>query len=127
MRRDDDDAARRRERAQQPDHAVDLHVIERRGRLVRDDQRWIERERAGDRHALLLAARELARPVVHAILEADHHQELFGTRPRGLASDAGVTHPDIDVLLRREARDEVERLEHHAHRPAPVGRDVRPL
>ena len=85
MGRDDDDAAGGRELAQQPDHAVDLHVVERRGRLVGHDERRIERERAGDRHPLLLPARELARPVVHPILEPDHRQELLGTRLGRLA------------------------------------------
>ena len=35
--------------------------VERRDRLVADDQRGLDRERAGDRDALALAARELVR------------------------------------------------------------------
>ena len=59
MRGDDDHAAGVRDLAQQPQDAVDLYVVEMRRRLVRQQQRRVERQRPGDGDALLLTARQL--------------------------------------------------------------------
>ena len=48
-----------------------------------------ERQRAGDRHALLLAAGELARRVVEPVAEPDRRAAV----PRALSRRAGVTGP----------------------------------
>ena len=69
----------RRELAQEPQHAVDLDVVEVRGRLVGEEQRRIEREGAGDGDPLLLTTRKIAGPVMHAVLEADLAEHRFGT------------------------------------------------
>ena len=45
MRRDDDDAARLREVAEEPEHAVNLDVVEVCGGLVGEHERRIVRER----------------------------------------------------------------------------------
>src|SRR5207247_1864197 len=52
-------------------HVVGALAIEVAGGLVGDDDLRIVDDRARDRHALLLAARQLARIVVHPILEVD--------------------------------------------------------
>ena len=64
MRRDDDDATRLREVAQEAEHAVDLDVVEVRGRLVGEHQRRVVCERPRDRDPLLLTARQVGRTVV---------------------------------------------------------------
>ena len=52
-------------------HDFDAHRrVEIAGRLVREDDDGVRRERAGDGDALLLSARELVRPVVEALAEA---------------------------------------------------------
>ena len=69
---------------QQVDHlGLDRHV-ERRHRLVADDQLGLDGERAGDADALALAAREFVREAVHVVgLQADRLEQL---RRRGLPS-----------------------------------------
>ena len=71
MRRHDDDAAGLGEVTEEPQHALDLDVVEVRGRFVGDDQWRVERDGAGDRHALLLASRQVTGPVVHPVAEVD--------------------------------------------------------
>ena len=72
VRGDDDHAARVGDLAQQPQDPLDLDVVEVGGRLVREQQRRVERKRAGDRDALLLAAGKLCRAGARAALaEAD--------------------------------------------------------
>ena len=59
MRRDDDDAAGLREVMEEAEHAVDLDVVEMRGRLVGEHERWIVRKCPCNRDALLLTARQV--------------------------------------------------------------------
>ena len=63
VRGDDHRAARARALAQQPEHALHLELVEVRGRLVGEQQRRIEAQRARDRDALLLPAGEVGRTV----------------------------------------------------------------
>ena len=53
-------------------------LVERRGRLVGEDDARPRGERARDRDALLLAARELAREVVEPLAEADRLEHRDG-------------------------------------------------
>ena len=53
------------------------------GRLVGEDERRAVDERTGDRHPLLLAARQLGRPVVGAVGEADEGECLERGRLAG--------------------------------------------
>ena len=62
--------------------------IERRRRLVHQQQRRIDGQRARDRDALSLAARQLARQRVGAMLDAERLQQL---RARRLRAAAGAT------------------------------------
>src|SRR6185437_4369267 len=72
-------------------------------------------KRAGDRHALLLAAGELARILVRLLRNA-HALEIVARKIFGLAPGQ-VPHPDRrqgQVLQHRQMREQVELLEHHA-------------
>ena len=63
--------------AQQVEHLRLDRDVERRDRLVADDQLRLDRERAGDRDALALAAGELVRIALReARLEPDQLQQL---------------------------------------------------
>jgi hypothetical protein len=97
------------------EHLFDHLGIERRGWLVEKHNFGLHRQRAGDRHALLLAARELAGIFAGLLGDADALQQLdrglLGPRLRPAA------HPDRrqrDVLQHRQVREQVELLEDHA-------------
>ena len=57
-------------------------------------------QRAGDGDALLLAAGELHRAVVHARAEADHFEAFLGARVDVADILAGVAQGQADVLER---------------------------
>ncbi len=120
VRRDDDDAAGLGEVAEEAQHALDLDVVEVRGRFVGDDQWRVERDGAGDRHALLLASRQVTGPVVHPVAEVDLLEQLLRLAACLPARDAAAAERDDDVVASREARDEVERLEDDADGVASV-------
>ena len=65
--------------------------------------------RPGDGDALLLAAGQLARAVLQAVLQADRGDDLVD--PRRVAVVAAEHQRQEDVLLGRERRDEVVGLE----------------
>ena len=67
------------------EHARLHRDVERRGRLVGDQQLGLERERAGEARALALAAGELVRVAVAERLGQLHRlEQLVDPRPRGL-------------------------------------------
>ena len=70
------------------EHLADELGVERRGGLVEQHQLRLHRQRAGDRHALLLAARELRRVGVELVGEADAVEQLARPRSRRLARRA---------------------------------------
>ncbi len=82
--------------------------VEIAGRLVGDEDRWIGRERAGERDALLLAAGKLGRIMVQALRQA---------RPRQFALGAGE---------RVGARRRVRAGRRHFPAPSWSGSDGRP-
>ena len=59
--------------------------VEISGRLVGEQQFWLGDKGAGDRHALLLAARELSGIMAQAMTEADRGETLGGSG-EGIAS-----------------------------------------
>ena len=85
-----------------------------RGLVAQQDLRVL-RDGAGDGHALLLAAGELRREVVHAVAQAHGGEYLDGVR--GVVHDLGR---ELDVLLGREVRDQVIELENEADVGAAV-------
>jgi hypothetical protein len=121
VRRDQHRHALGLELADRLQHLADELGIERARDLVEQQRAGTRRERAGDRDALLLAAREPVGVVVLAPLEPEAVEQL-ARAPLGLgAALAMAAHRrERDVLERGQVREEVERLEHHpepaAHR-----------
>ncbi|MGY4280939.1 hypothetical protein ACVWXO_000159 [Bradyrhizobium sp. LM2.7] len=102
------------ELAHHAEDVADELGIERRGRLVEQDRLGLHRQRACDRDALLLAARELRRMRV-GLLGKPH---LRKQRPATLERNAARLLLDIkrtldDVFEDSAMREQVEALEHH--------------
>ena len=97
---------------QQVDDVPAVRAVEIAGRLVGQDQRRIVGQRARDRDALLLAARELRRVVMPAIVQPDFVEQRLRARRR--IPPAGDLHRHQDVLERRQRRHQVEELEDEA-------------
>jgi len=76
----DDERAARHVRAQRVHHGVARRVVQERGRLVREHEVGVVRERAQESHALALAPREAVRALVEQRRDAD---------PFGQRLDAG--------------------------------------
>ena len=96
-------------------HLADQLGVERRGRLVEQDQLGLHRQHAGDRHALLLAAGQALGIFVDLVGEAD----LVEHRPRpllglrlGQAQHSARRH--AHVVERGQVRKQVEALEDEA-------------
>src|SRR6266508_4526708 len=95
--------------------------VERRERFVEQQHLRPDRERPGERHALLLAPGELVRVLVGVRGQA-YQCEQF----RGLVAAPGrrlpaQSHPELHVLRRCHVREQAVRLEHHPD-VAPEGR-----
>ena len=85
-------------------------------------KRRVGDERARDRHALLLAAGELVRIVVHAVGEAHHVERGQHMRVALAAREPCQQQRQLDVLERGQHRHQVVELEDEADvRGAPVG------
>ena len=97
-------------------------LVEIAGRLVGDQDARLRRQRAGDRHALLLAAGKLAGIVRDAVAKADR-RELARRHAERIAM-AGKLQRHGDVLQRRHVGDEVEGLEDDADVAAAKGGDL---
>ena len=99
---------------------LELHLlaqlqVERAERLVEQQHARLVHERAGQRDALLLAARELARLALLETREADEVEDV-DTRPRTtLAAHAAAPQAEGDVLEDRQVREERVRLEDGVH------------
>ena len=119
---DDDEAFPGCEFADQPQHLFDLNEVQVRGRLVGQDQRRIEGDRAGDGDALLLSAAEVTGTVPHPVLQADPLQQFLGALAGLAAVHARRVHRHHHILERGQAGEQVERLKHDADRAAPVHR-----
>ena len=83
-------------------------------------------QRARDRHALLHAARELGRPLVHGVGQAHRGQQLARALLALRGADAAFAHQrrQRHVLQRGEGRQQVVELEHEAQRAAPAQRQA---
>src|SRR3546814_3992171 len=99
---EDDGLAQHRLQAQE----LVLHLaadqrVERRERLVEEPDLRLHRQRAGDADALLLAARQLARIVGLAALEADQLDHLAGPRvPLRAAGRSAEPTSELQSLMR---------------------------
>src|SRR5262245_44936923 len=89
-------------------------------RLVREKDCRLARERAGDSDALLLAAGELRRVVVHAVRHADALERVQRRLAALFAVHAfTVGERQLDVLQHRQVADQVEGLEDEADALVP--------
>ena len=96
---------------------ADLRV-ERAERLVEQQHLGLHGERAGQCHALALAARELGRQPVGEVLEV-HELEQLGDAVAHLRLGAlADLEPERDVARRRQVRERRVVLEHEADGPA---------
>src|SRR5579883_195413 len=86
-------------------------------RLIRQNQRRIIDERAGNRNALLLATRELVAEMTGAVLQADSLKQLESAPAADTA--ASINHGELDVFTGGRAGKKVERLEDEANSAAP--------
>src|SRR6266508_668894 len=95
-----------------PQESEDLGAgprVEVARRLVGENDVWPRGERPGDGNALLLPARQLTRPMVEPVGEADRvHHRVEPPRVRPLPRQSERQH---DVLGRAHRRNQVERLE----------------
>ncbi len=105
----------RRQRAHDVEDVAGQLGVERGGRLVEEQDARLERQGAGDRHALLLAAGELGRVVAGAVGEADGLELNAGLGLGVLAGEAADADQGLgDVAEGGHVRPEVELLEDHA-------------
>src|SRR5437867_889605 len=102
-------------------------AVEVAGGLVGEQHRGVAHDRARDRHALLLAARELARVVVHAIGEPDQLEREQGALAALLAAHAHEQQRQLDVLERGQHRDQVVELEDEADVARAPHRELAPV
>ncbi|MCY1235436.1 hypothetical protein D9M72_480520 [compost metagenome] len=109
------------EREHQRDHRLAGGRVEAAGRLVGKQDVRARDERACQRHALLLAARQRARIVAQARIQADALQHVH----RALAHLRRFTAQlqwQHHVFQRGQVPHQLERLEHKADMPAPQRR-----
>src|SRR6478609_3285663 len=97
------------------ENLADQFRIERRGRLVEKQDLGAKRQRARNRHALLLAARELARISVDLVAKPDARQQ-FLAEPHGLVAvcSAHLDRRLNEIFEHSQMREEIEVLKNHA-------------
>src|SRR3546814_617140 len=94
---------------------VDAHLgVERRERLVEQQEPRRGGDGAGERDALLLAARELRRVLAALVGKADEVEQLADPRGNFRFGAATVLQPEGDVALDGEIREQGVGLEHDA-------------
>ncbi len=99
---------------EQRDDLIGGAAVERAGRLVGKENVRIVGERAGDRHALLLAAGELGRLMPRALAEPDLDQARMRLVARVALVPMRVEQGEGDIVERAGARQQIEILEHEA-------------
>ena len=85
---DDTRDAAMRGGAQEAHDRLAVHGVERAGRLVGEQQPALADDRARDRDALALAARQLVRVAIGALGDVELLQRSQSRRARGLGADA---------------------------------------
>ena len=88
--------------------------VEVAGRLVGQDHRRVGHQRSGDRHPLLLSARQLGGEMVDPVGQAHLGQRGQRPLPALVAAQPGVGQRQLDVAERSRARDQIEALEDEA-------------
>ena len=115
-------ARARPQREQQIDDGSTRGAVEISGRLVGEQHFGLVHDGARQRHALLLAARKLARIVIEPMLERHRFERLCRLGERIAPPQQLQRHGD--VLERGHRRHEMERLEHDADMLAPEPRQL---
>ena len=97
--------------------SCDAHLgVEGRQRLVEQQHRRLDRQRAGQGDALLLAAGQLAGVAVGVLAEADQLEHLAGATLRAVAAVlAAQLEPEGDVVEHGQVREQAVGLEDHPH------------
>jgi hypothetical protein len=106
--------------AQQLEHAPSGSRIEVARRLISQHDRGVRDDGACDGHALLLPAGQLAGPVVQPLAQPELFQRLAGP-PQLVTLATPDTEGHLDVLERRELRQQVVQLEDETDVPVAVG------
>ena len=97
-------------------HFLDHLRVQRRGGLVKQHDLGLEAQCAGNRHALLLAARELQRVLEGLLGDLDALELLHGFFFGFLLGDFADPHGrERQVFEHGQVREQIELLEHHAH------------
>ena len=94
--------------------------IERRQRLVEQEDLRLRNERPGQRHALLLATRQLRRQPRGVVVHGDQTQHLVRLGVAGRLVDALHLQAEGDVVEGGQVRKQRVALEHHGR--AALGR-----
>ena len=108
------------ERAQLGDEPLAERAVERAERLVEHEQARRGRERAGERDALLLAARELGDPAVLEAGESDERERRRARARRLRRADAAASAARTRTLPEHVAVREQRVVLEHEPEPAPV-------
>lgn len=103
--------------------------IERRGRLIGEDDLWAMYECAGNRDALLLPAGQLVWPSIGTVAQSNRIEHFQAARSRQRRGQTRVElETQLHVLTSRERAQEIVRLKHEpdpeAHRSARGGARV---
>ena len=89
-------------------------LVERSERLVHEQEPRLREQRPADRHALLLAARQAARPAFEQVADAEEVDDRVEPGRRHALAAAGEPAPELQVVLDREMREQPPFLEHVA-------------
>ena len=96
------------------EHGAAGFGVEAAGRLVREQDRGLVRQRSGDRDALALPTRQLRRPIALPTFEPDGTQKGSSALPPLASGQAELEHRHLDVLDRRQGGQQVVELEDHS-------------
>src|SRR5262245_13893927 len=123
MRHDHHGAAFLCQRLDGLQHFLDEFRIKSGSDLVKEQEPGIHRKRTGNRHALLLSSRKLVRIVMRARFKTDPRQPFHRLLSAGrLVKPSNLGEAERNIAKRREVREQVETLEHHARAGALAGK-----
>ena len=107
---------------QQLNHAAPAGRIERRSRLIGQQNRRIAGECARNCHTLFLSPAQIGRERMHAVLQPHLDEQFLGHLSRFGAACASHIHGQCDIFSRRKGRKQIESLKHKADDIAPDAR-----